>query len=306
MIDIVTRALSLVAIVGIGLGIKRLGWATKDDFRLLSKLVLGVTLPCALFTSFNDYHLDYALLGLVVLALVINITQQLIGYLLARRKTRQEQAFGVLNSGSYNIGAFATPYLGGFMGPHAMIYSTLFDFGTAFASAGVAYGWALGLVRDRNRRLLPELAVALVRSPVFVAYLALLTMLVLRWRLPDPVITFTATVGAANPFLAMLMIGVGLELKLQRSKYVAAARMLALRYGFAIVAAALCWYLLPFPLEARLVVVMILFAPIASMMPIFTARAGADVELSTLMNSISIVIGIVMMPTLYLVLNPAP
>ena len=67
MIDIVTRALSLIAIVGIGLGIKRLGWATKDDFRLLSRVVLGVTLPCALFTSFNDYHLDYALLGLVVL-----------------------------------------------------------------------------------------------------------------------------------------------------------------------------------------------------------------------------------------------
>ena len=148
MADIVTRALALVAIVGIGLGIKRLGWVTKDQFGLFARLVLGITLPCALFTAFNDYHLEYALLGLTVLALVINVGQQAIGYLLASRRGRREQAFAVLNSGSYNIGAFATPYLAGFMGPHAMVYSTLFDFGTAFSAAGVGYGWGMALAGE--------------------------------------------------------------------------------------------------------------------------------------------------------------
>jgi ACR3 family arsenite efflux pump ArsB len=69
------------------------------------------------------------------------------------------------------------------------------------------------------------------------------------------------------------------------------------------VAAVACWYLLPFPVEARLVVVMILFAPIASMMPVFTGRARLDVELSAFMNSVSIVIGIIAMPTIYLALH---
>ena len=58
----------------------------------------------------------------------------------------------MFNSGSYNIGAFATPYLAGFMGPHAMIYATLFDFGTAFASAGVGYGWGMTLASEPGRR----------------------------------------------------------------------------------------------------------------------------------------------------------
>ena len=79
MLEIAARALSLVAIVGIGLGIKRLGWVTKEHFTLFAKLVLGITLPCALVTSFNDYHLDRALLGLTALGLLLNVAQQGIG-----------------------------------------------------------------------------------------------------------------------------------------------------------------------------------------------------------------------------------
>ncbi|MBN9104642.1 MAG: hypothetical protein J0I14_06535 [Propionibacteriaceae bacterium] len=303
MLEIVARALSLVAIVGIGLGIKRLGWARTSDFGLFSKLVLGVTLPCALFTSFNDYHLEYALLGLTALAFCLNIAQQAIGYALAARQGRKAQAFAVLNSGSYNIGAFATPYLAGFMGPHAMIYSTLFDFGGAFSSAGVAYGWGMTLASEPGKHGWRELVRTLAGSPVFVTYVLLLAMRLLDLRLPGPVITFTSIVGAANPFLAMLMIGIGLELRLRREKYVAAARILAVRYAFATVAAVGCWYLLPLPADARLVVVMVLFAPIASMMPVFTGRARLDVELSAFLNSVSIVVGIVAMPTIYLALH---
>ncbi|MGC3995145.1 MAG: hypothetical protein QM779_13695 [Propionicimonas sp.] len=303
MLDIVVRALSLVAIVGIGVAIKRAGWVGREDFGKFSKIVLGVTLPCALFTSFNDYHLEYALLGLTVLAFGLNVAQQLIGYAMAARRGRREQAFAVLNSGSYNIGAFATPYLSGFMGPHAMVYSTLFDFGGAFSSAGLAYGWGMTLASEPGTHGRRELVRTLAGSPVFVTYVVLLAMRLLDLRLPDAVITFTSIVGAANPFLAMLMIGIGLELRLHPTKYRAAARMLGVRYAFAAVAAVACWFLLPLPADARLVVVMVLFSPIASMMPVFTARAGLDVELSTLMNSVSILVGIVAMPTLYLALH---
>lgn len=303
MTDIVTRALALIAIVGVGLGIKRLGWVTRHDFGLFAKLVLGITLPCALFTAFNDYHLEHALLGLTALALLLSMAQQVIGYVVTSRRGRREQAFAVLNSGSYNIGAFATPYLSGFMGPQAMIYSTLFDFGTAFATAGVAYGWGSALAGEPGSFRWRNTARTVSRSPVFVTYLALLVMRLLGVRLPDPVITFTATVGAANPFLAMLMIGVGLELKLNRSKYAMAVKYLSVRYAFSIAAAFACWAWLPLPAEARVVVVMLLFAPIASMVPGFTAKAGLDVELSAFMTSVTLLIGILALPSLYLLLS---
>jgi len=305
MLEIVAKALALVAVVGIGLGIKRLGWASKDDFTLFSRLVLTVTLPCALITSFNGYTLDRARLTLTALGLGLGVAQQALAYLFTLRHPRRERAFAVLHGGNFNIGAFATPYIGGFMGPQAMIYSTLFDIGGAFAGAGTGYAWGMSLAGEPGGHRLRDVVRTLSRSPVFVTYLGLLLLKLFDLRLPDLVITFTSVIGAANPFLAMLMIGIGLELDLDSGKYRTAARLLAIRYASAAVAAVAFWTLLPFPAEVRLVLVMVVFSPIAAMIAGFTGKAGLDVQLSAFMTSVSLVIGIVAMPVLYLVLHAA-
>jgi len=102
---ILAKALSLVIIVGIGFGMKRLRWVKAEDFSMLSKIVLRVTLPCALATSFNQFEIVPSLLGLTLLAFLANIVQQAVGYVQHRHGTPVQRAFGILHGGSYNIGA---------------------------------------------------------------------------------------------------------------------------------------------------------------------------------------------------------
>lgn len=184
-----------------------------------------------------------------------------------------------------------------------MIYSTLFDIGGAFAGAGTGYAWGMTLAGEPGGNRVREVVRTLTRTPILLTYVALLLLKLFELRLPDALITFTATVGAANPFLAMLMIGIGLELHLHPAKYRTAFRLLALRYLTGALAAVAFWTLLPLPQEARLVLVLLVFSPIATMIAGFTAKAGLDVELSAFMTSVSLVVGIVAMPTLYLVLS---
>ena len=122
-------------------------------------------------------------------------------------------------------------------------------------------------------------------------------------KLPDAVIVFTSTDGAANPFMAMLMIGIGLEIRLHRNKLKRAAKYLAMRYSFAIVLALVVWYALPLAQDIRLVLVMLLFAPVASMVAAFSEEAGLDVETSAFITSVTILIAIVVMPTILLTLG---
>lgn len=110
--------------------------------------------------------------------------------------------------------------------------------------------------------------------------------------------------GAANTSLAMLMIGIGLELRMEPGPSRAAARLLALRYGLCAVMAVAAWRL-PLPRATALVLVIVLFAPIAAMTAGFTDEVGGDVELSTLMTSPSILVGIVTLPLLLGLLGPA-
>jgi predicted permease len=96
------------------------------------------------------------------------------------------------------------------------------------------------------------------------------------------------------------MIGIALELRLPRTQLALAVRFLVVRYGFAVLAAAATWLLLPLPEDLRRVACLLLFAPMANMQLAFTARAGLDVEVSGFLTSITILVGIVVMPTILL------
>jgi len=117
-------------------------------------------------------------------------------------------------------------------------------------------------------------------------------------HLPRAIISFAAVVGSANTFLAMLMIGIGLEISLPRRKYAEAARHLGLRYMLAICFSLAVWFFLPAERIVRVILVALFFAPLPSMTAGFTGEAKGDVELSTFMTSVSMLVGIVVMPGL--------
>lgn len=69
MLDILLRAGSFVTIILLGFLLRRIGFFQREDFSLLSKITIRVTLPCAIITSFSGKVIDPALLSLSVLAL---------------------------------------------------------------------------------------------------------------------------------------------------------------------------------------------------------------------------------------------
>lgn len=303
MLDVLIQALSLVAIIALGVATKRWGWASVRDFPLLSKLVLRVTLPCALITSFQAASFSLSLLWLSLVAIVANLAMQVAGYVVAGRQDRDWRPFGVLNVGSYNIGAFATPYISGFMGPQAVVYASLFDVGNSFTAAGTGYAWAMSLSDSQRRTTLWSFLRHLFSSVIFDTYLALIVLRAFDITLPAQVLQFTGIVGGANTFLAMLMIGIGLQVRLDRSRYVAAATWLGLRYLLTAAFVPIIWFALPFARDIKVVLVMLLFAPIAAMIPGMTHEARGDVQLSTLITSVSIVVGVVAMPVVLALLS---
>ena len=121
-------------------------------------------------------------------------------------------------------------------------------------------------------------------------YLIMLTLSLLHVRMPLLVRTFTSTVGGANAFLAMLVIGVGFEWRMKREEVKETLESLMFRYGFALVLALGFYFLLPFASEVREAMAMAAFAPLSALCPVFTQRIGGNESLSSTLNSISIII----------------
>ena len=301
--EIAAKAASLILIIVIGYVIKRIGWVSAADFPKFSKIVLRITLPCALITSFNTFDIASNLLFLTAIGLLANLILQITGYLVNQRKGGIAQAFGIINLGSYNVGAFAMPYIAGLMGPQSIIFASLFDVGNSFGAAGIGYGWSRSVADEKQKTTLGGFLKLMFLSPLFDTYLILLLMRLLGLQLPDEVITFTSTVGGANTFLAMLMIGIGLELGLDAHRFKLAFKYLAIRYGFSLIFSILTVLFLPVSMVVKTILCMLFFSPIASMATGFTDEAGGDVETSAFMNSISILIGIFALPLVLAVMG---
>ena len=111
MNGILLRAFSLVFFLVLGVLLKKLNVLHQSDFTALSRIVMRVTLPCAVLVNLNGADLGLSMLSITFLGLLIGILLMGCGYLLYFRKGPALQAFGLLNLAGFNIGNFALPFI---------------------------------------------------------------------------------------------------------------------------------------------------------------------------------------------------
>ena len=97
MADILMRAGSFVSIILLGYFLKKIGFFKQEDFTILSRITIRITLPATIITSFAGKEIDMAMLSLVFLAIGCGLIYIAIGFLINRRKPKEQQAFEMLN-----------------------------------------------------------------------------------------------------------------------------------------------------------------------------------------------------------------
>lgn len=301
MLDIMMRAGSFIAMIVMGYLLKKIGFFKEEDFGILSKIAIRITLPCAIIVSFSGKQIDPALLALPLIAIICGAVYIALGYLLNRKGTKEQQAFAMLNLAGYNIGSFTIPFAQSFLGPMAVVAISIFDTGNAVICLGGAFSLAC-MVKSGSGFSVKRIVKALLRSVPFVVYMLMLAMNLLSIATPRFVLSIAEIGNSANAFAAMLMIGVGFKLEAKREQISTIAKLVAIRYSFALLAALVCYNLLPFALEVRQALVILAFAPIGSSVPGFTGEMKGDVGLSSALNSICMVISIAIIVALLLVM----
>lgn len=300
MEQILTKVLAFVLIIALSYGLKTKGFFKTADFKVISNIVLKITLPCAVISNFNKINVETALLSLVGIGVACNLLTIAQGYLIGLHRPRIDRAFNMINYSGYNIGCFTMPFIQSFLGPVGVVATCLFDAGNSLLCTGATYSMAAA-VAGTGERSTPGLFLRRMFASVAMdTYIAMVVVSALHVRLPLAVIAFTDTVGGANAFLAMVMIGIGFEVHLDRERLRRIAGLLLGRYAMATVLALFFYNCLPFSQDIRKLLAMIAFAPISAVCAIFTAKCKADVGLSCTVNSLTIVVSMACMTGLLL------
>lgn len=292
MAAVLSRAACFIGVILLGYGLRRIGFFKEEDFHVLSKIVLKITLPAAIVFSFADKEIDISMLVLSFLGLAGGLIYVGIGFLMNAKAPKEKKAFEILNLSGYNIGNFTLPFVQSFLGPTGVVVTSLFDTGNAVICLGGAYS-AASMAKGEGKGVpVVQIAKTLVKSVPFDTYMIMTLLCLMNIRLPSQAVSFAEIIADGNAFMAMLMIGVGFKLSGDRSQMGTMARILGVRYGIAAVLSAAFYFLLPMPLEYRQTLAILVFAPVASAAPAFTADLKGDIGLSSAVNSMSILMSI--------------
>ncbi len=221
--------------------LKRVGLFTEKEGSTLSSISLNITLPAAIVASFNTFTMDYSLLVLVGYGIGgANILLAALSYLFMCKQSNSLKAYALLSGSTYNVGNFSFPFIQSLFGAQALVAASLFDLGNALMTTGLTYSLASSVSQGGKRPETIDILRKLFTSVPFITYLVMITLSFAHIRLPLFLQDWMVAIGKANPIIAMLMIGIMLDIHFEKSwiKY-SLGGLLTIRYALAIL---LAWY----------------------------------------------------------------
>ena len=294
-----------LAVLAGGYLLKRLGMFKQEDAKLLSKIIMNITLPAAIVKGFAGVKFSGTLLLTFLFSCCVSASLLGTAALLSRGKAPVERGTTILNTNTFNCGNFAIPLLSPLVSADAFAALCMFDVGAALFTYGPNTALAHHAMGDEEgKTTLGAILKRVFRAPVVIVYLILIALSLLHWELPGPVMRVAVMAGSANSFLAMLCIGILFEVRFPKEGRATVLRVLGGRCAVCAAAALAAWFVLPLPKETARALVVLLFAPVANCAAMITVENGCDGTVAAVINSASMVLSTVIM-TLLLAVLPA-
>lgn len=301
MKEVLVKSVGFILIVIIGYLLKRKGFFKQQDGVLLSRIIMNITLPAALIAGASGMVIDITTLSIIVVSFIINICILNFSKFINRRSEPRKRAINMINCTGYNIGNFAIPFAASFFEPIALAYMCMFDIGNSFMVLGGSYSIAKNEFDGNGELSIKKIIKDLLSSVPFDVYLLLFLISILKIKIPNEIISISLMIGSANSFLAMLMIGIMLEININRSQIKSVVKLLGNRYILNAIIGIIVYLILPMPILVRKMIVLILFSPLPTMSVVYSNKILEDDPTSAIANSISIIVGISIMTGLLLI-----
>ncbi len=296
------KAFSFILIIALGYGLKKAGLFGPKDYTVMTRVVLNITLPASVIVSFAKNPLDLQLLALVALGFGFNCILLALGHLIGRPKGGKSWPLWALCLPGYNIGAFALPFTQSFLGAQGVAAACLFDAGSAIMCTGGSYAVTDALIHRERKFSLAAVGRKLLGSTPFLAYMTMLVLSLLQVPIPALITDLVTPIANANPYCAMMMVGLMFEIHFPKETIRNVAGIVALRALVAIPLSLYFYFLCPLPPIAAQTLAVLVFAPPSALTAAFTEKCGGDsaaASCATSLCTITAILGMITVLTVY-------
>lgn len=294
----IRQTLPILSLVVMGFLLKQIGLIRSGDSQVIARLIMNTTLPAVIFLSIARARVDPKQMGLLALCgvLVCVGSGALAGWLVSHlHLERQIAGVVILAAMILNIGFVLYPVFLTVYGEEGISRLAAFDLGNSMVAHSLGFYVA---TRYGNRP--PDGLWHSIRRvlslPVLWAVLAGLAVNLLAIELAPFLVKILEPVALANIPLAMLTLGAFLEL---RSKHLPLMGLTsAIRIGGGFLLAQAILLLTGLKGLENTAVSMGSVMPAGMAVMVYAANEGLDVEFAAGAISLSIVLGLILMPVL--------
>ncbi|SFH64987.1 AEC family transporter [Pisciglobus halotolerans] len=302
MLAILIQAIRFIAVILAAYFFKRTGFLKQADGDTVSRIIVYFTLPATIIIGMSGTELNRTVLLFMTIGLLANLMLSLVGGFLWHKKGAIDQSMMVFTISGYNIGNFALPFIQGFF-PAAIPLLGSFDIGNALMLSGGTSLMVDQMDKEQQEKIVfTDMLRRLFASPPFTTYILMFGLALFHYTLPSPVMSVVEIFASGNAFLSMFMIGLYLELNVNRFQLKKAFRLLGIRYGSAAILSVLLYLVLPLSPIEKGVLVLVLFSPFASLHAINAILYKNEPSFVGFISSLSIICSLILMTGIFALL----
>ncbi len=290
--ETLTITIQYLLLIGLGYLLKKCRILSDKDARPISKVILYLTLPAVIISSFSNSVFNTWMLISIILGIVYSSLMLILILMIKRKSPREIQAFYALNCSGLNLGNVAIPFLVS-ANPSSVVYAGMYSTGDSVLALGGTYAVASMLVEHESKNRLKTVVNAFLSSPPFFAFVIMTIIVIAGIPVPDAVKRFCNLLGGANTPLCMIFIGLSLNFSKGAVNLKAVWGILAYRLVCACLFAFLTLFCIPnAPLQMKQAIAVCVFSAIPNIALIYTQNLRLDTATAGLANTLSSILAI--------------
>jgi malate permease and related proteins len=292
-----------LAVIATGYVVKRMGFITEKEGKIISKFLMHTTFPALLLVSTVNIKLEPQLFLIPLMASIYGSILLVIAWFVFKKYPNKMRGLLTMSVGGFNTGLFAFPIIESIWGHDALVYAIMFDIGNTFIVFGLTY--TIGnYFSERGSEGINFKAILkkIVRLMPLQGLVLGLIINALSIPVAPIVMSFLDVLAKGNKPIVLLLMGIYLSFELDKKQIFSISKSLLIRYLMGLIAVAFICFLMPHSLMQSILIVCVVLPIGLTLLP-FSDELNYDSRMAGLLVNLSLLISFGLMWALVIGLN---
>lgn len=287
---------SALCIIAIGYALKSAGFIQEQDGKSISKFLMHTTFPALVFSTMIRIEITWDLIYLPLIAMLFGMFLSFTAFHLFKNTEPENRGVMTIGSAGFNLGIFAYPLIEGIFGIQGLTYAIMFDLGNSVVNFFVNYGMSNYFSKGPKKdHIAAHIFRRIISLPPLQAMVLGVMFNVLQLQFPVFGLDLISTIAAGNKPIVLLLMGIYFSIRLSKKSYLRVFQVLSLRYFMGFLVGGLCFYLLPFEVGFRNLLLLCLILPVGMTVITYSDELNLNTPLAASLVNISLVISFAIM-----------